>query len=65
MPLPRPARRLTPQRLTSSRVCWQVHLTTDMGKNWKRISTYVAQFEWGAATDGMFKPGMTKETIFM
>ena len=37
----------------------QVHLTTDMGKNWKRISTYVAQFEWGAAVDGVFKPGMT------
>mmetsp|Transcript_24500 Transcript_24500/g.59046 ORF Transcript_24500/g.59046 Transcript_24500/m.59046 type:complete len:828 (+) Transcript_24500:5-2488(+) len=43
----------------------EVHLTTDMGKSWKRISSYVAQFEWGASVEGVFKPGMHRETIFM
>ena len=43
----------------------EVYLTQDLGKTWRLLQRYVAQFEWAPATDGVLKPGMEKESIFM
>jgi len=43
----------------------QVYLTQDLGKTWKLLQRYVAQFEWAPAADGELKPGMEKKSIFM
>ena len=43
----------------------EVYLTQDLGKTWKLLQRYVAQFEWAPAADGVLKPGMEKTSIFM
>jgi hypothetical protein len=44
----------------------EVYLTQDLGKTWRLLQRYVAQFEWAPVNaDGSLKPGMTKESIFM
>jgi len=43
----------------------EVYLTQDLGKTWKLLQRYVAQFEWAPAADGQLKPGMEKSSIFM
>ena len=43
----------------------EVYLTQDLGRTWKLLQRYVAQFEWAPASDGMLKPGMEKQSIFM
>ena len=42
-----------------------VYLTQDLGKTWKLLQKYVAQFEWAPSADGVLKPGMEKTSIFM
>ena len=43
----------------------EVYLTLDLGKTWRLLQKYVAQFEWAPAADGVLKPGMEKTSIFM
>jgi len=43
----------------------EVYLTQDLGKTWRLLQRYVAQFEWAPSADGLLKPGMTKDSIFM
>lgn len=43
----------------------EVYLTQDLGKTWKLLQRYVAQFEWAPSADGVLKPGMSKQSIFM
>jgi hypothetical protein len=43
----------------------EVYLTQDLGRSWKLLQRYVAQFEWAPATDGELKPGMSSQSIFM
>ena len=53
-------------RTTARKDCsMEVYLTQDLGKTWKLLQRYVAQFEWAPAADGVLKPGMTAHSIFM
>ena len=47
-------------RKTERKNCnMEVYLTQDLGKTWKLLQKYVAQFEWAPATDGVLKPGVS------
>ena len=43
----------------------EVYLSVDFGKTWKPVTSYVAQFDWGPAVDGVLKAGMQKESMFL
>ena len=43
----------------------EVYLSTDFGKQWKPVTSYVAQFDWAPAIDGVLKAGMQKESMFL
>merc|ERR1719421_150872 len=43
----------------------EVYLTTDLGRHWRKVESYVAQFEWGPAVDGVLKAGVQKESMFL
>lgn len=43
----------------------EVYLSTDFGKAWRPVTSYVAQFDWAPAVDGVLKPGMQKESMFL
>jgi hypothetical protein len=43
----------------------EVYLSVDFGKVWKPVTSYVAQFDWGPAVDGVLKAGMQKESMFL
>ena len=42
-----------------------VFLTTDLGRRWRPITSYVAQFDWAPSVDGVIRPGYSRESIFI